>query len=83
MVNVPVHVPMFGLTDRQERAVVMVYHDGRTPGEVAELLGCDCRSVKFLLARACEKLESQGLPRPQHYGRGSRREIRQIVPGMA
>jgi hypothetical protein len=72
----------FRLTHLQAYVLVKCYHDGYTCATVARWLGKKRSAIAQAIRLACDKLIRQGLPRPRPYGRGSRRQLRAVLPSV-
>jgi DNA-directed RNA polymerase specialized sigma24 family protein len=70
------------LTIREQQALAACYSDGHDAVTAGRLLGVSPDRVRKAILRASDKLAAAGLPRPRPYGRGSRRELRRIMPGI-
>jgi DNA-directed RNA polymerase specialized sigma24 family protein len=81
--GMPVHEPLFGLTHLEEHALVQCYAEGYTAEQVAGWCGTTRTAIAHAVVRACDKIEGQGMPRPQPYGRRSRDALRAVAPFLS
>lgn len=73
----------YGLTDDEQRAIVMHFVDCYPMCDVAMVLGKSQRAVRCMIERGTAKLVSQGLPRPVRRGRLVRADVLPIVRAAA
>ncbi len=73
---------MFGLTAKQSYCLAACFSDGYSEAEVGRWLGISRSAVAQHIRRACDKLANLGLPCPKPYGRGSRAELRAVLPAV-
>ena len=73
---------LFGLSELEGWCLIQCYHEGHTESQVGEWLGRTTEAIEMAIRRACDKIEGQGMPRPQPYGRGSREELRACFPAV-
>jgi len=74
--------PLPKLTPLQAYVLGKCYSDGYSVGDVAEHLGIRREAVSRCLTAACDRVVRQGYPHPKPYGRGSREELRRLLPGV-
>jgi len=70
------------LTPLERWTLIRCYSDGHSEAEVAGWRGVSQQAVDGVLRRAAAKLVAAGFPRPRPYGRGSRAELRRMLPGV-
>ena len=71
-----------GLTKRQAYVLSACYSDGHTMATAAECLGVSPAAVSSVVRRAKATLAARGFPEPKPSGRGSRAELRRVLPGL-